>query len=84
MDSSSSLTPPEEHGRRRDRDDRDLRDVVHGRDAHRQIDNRRQEIERLEQEHHEESDRAGLPDLSVSGDNFDLVEDDPHDPTRTS
>jgi hypothetical protein len=28
--------------------------------------------------------RAGVPDLSVSGDNFDLVEDDPHDPTTTS
>jgi hypothetical protein len=25
-----------------------------------------------------------VPDLSVSGDNFDLVEDDPHDPTTTS
>ena len=30
------------------------------------------------------SDRAGVPDLSVSGDEFDLVEDDPHDPTTTS
>jgi hypothetical protein len=29
-------------------------------------------------------DRAGVPDLSVSGDNFDMVEDDPHDPTMTS
>jgi hypothetical protein len=29
-------------------------------------------------------DRVGVPDLSVSGDNFDLVEDDPHDPTTTS
>jgi hypothetical protein len=29
-------------------------------------------------------DRGGVPDLSVSGDNFDLVEDDPHDPTITS
>ena len=29
-------------------------------------------------------DRAGVPDLSVSGDKFDLVEDDPHDPTTTS
>jgi hypothetical protein len=26
-------------------------------------------------------DRAGVPDLSVSGDNSDLVEVDPHDPT---
>jgi hypothetical protein len=25
-----------------------------------------------------------VPDLSVSGDNFDLVEDDPHDSTMTS
>jgi hypothetical protein len=29
-------------------------------------------------------DRAGVPDLSVSGDNFDLMEVDPHDPTTTS
>ena len=29
-------------------------------------------------------DRAGVPDLSVSGDKFDLVEVDPHDPTMTS
>lgn len=29
-------------------------------------------------------DRAEVPDLSVSGDNFDLVEVDPHDPTTTS
>ena len=29
-------------------------------------------------------DRAGEPDLSVSGDKFDLAEDDPHDPTTTS
>jgi hypothetical protein len=29
-------------------------------------------------------DRARVPDLSVSGENFDLVEDDPHDPTTTS
>jgi hypothetical protein len=29
-------------------------------------------------------DRAGVPDLSVSGDNTDLVEVDPHDPTTTS
>ena len=30
------------------------------------------------------SDRAGVPDLSVSGDKFDLAEDDPHDLTTTS
>jgi hypothetical protein len=29
-------------------------------------------------------DRAGVPDLSVSGDNSDLVEVGPHDPTTTS
>ena len=29
-------------------------------------------------------DRAGVPDLLVSGQNFNLVEDDPHDPTTTS
>ena len=30
------------------------------------------------------TDSRGVPDLSVSGDNFDLVEVDPHDPTTTS
>jgi hypothetical protein len=30
------------------------------------------------------TDRAGVPDLSVSGDNSDLVKVDPHDPTTTS
>jgi hypothetical protein len=30
------------------------------------------------------SDRARVPDLSMSGDNSDLVEVDPHDPTTTS
>ena len=29
-------------------------------------------------------DRGGVPDLSVSGDKFDLVVVDPHDPTTTS
>ena len=29
-------------------------------------------------------DRGGEPDLSMSGDKFDLAEDDPHDPTTTS
>jgi hypothetical protein len=33
---------------------------------------------------HTSTDRAGVPDLSVSGDNSDLVEVDPHDPTTTS
>ena len=36
------------------------------------------------QHHMEVTDRAGVPDLWVSGDKFDLVEDDPHDPTTTS
>jgi hypothetical protein len=31
-----------------------------------------------------EGDRAEVSDLSVSGDNFDLVEDDPHDLTTMS
>ena len=30
------------------------------------------------------SDRGRVPDLSVSGDKFDLVVVDPHDPTTTS
>jgi hypothetical protein len=29
-------------------------------------------------------DRGEVPDLSVSGDNFDMVVGDPHDPTTTS
>ena len=29
-------------------------------------------------------DRGGEPDLSLSGDKFDLAEDDPHDQTTTS
>jgi hypothetical protein len=29
-------------------------------------------------------DRAEVPDLSVSGDSFDLMKVDPHDPTTTS
>ena len=29
-------------------------------------------------------DRGGVPDLLVSGDKFDLVEVDPHDPTTMS
>jgi hypothetical protein len=34
--------------------------------------------------HWREFDRGGVPDLSVSGDNFELVEDNPHDLTTTS
>jgi hypothetical protein len=55
-DSACSLTPPEEHGRRRDRDDRDFHDVIHNSDAHDRIKNWRQERERLEQERCEERD----------------------------
>jgi hypothetical protein len=31
-----------------------------------------------------QTDRARVPNLSVSGDNSNLVEVDPHDPTTTS
>jgi hypothetical protein len=41
--SASSLTAPEEHGRRRDWNDRDLRDVIRGRDARDRIKNQHQE-----------------------------------------
>jgi hypothetical protein len=47
-DSTSSLTPPEERDRRRDWDDPDLRDIIHGRDACGRIENQCQEHERLE------------------------------------
>jgi hypothetical protein len=33
-DSASSITPPKEHGHGRNRDDRDLCDIIHDRDAH--------------------------------------------------
>jgi hypothetical protein len=33
---------------------------------------------------HHQDDRAGVPNLSVSGHNSDLVEVDPHDPSTTS
>jgi hypothetical protein len=46
-DSASSLTPQEEHGRRRDQDDRDLCDIIRRRDARDRIENRHQEHERL-------------------------------------
>jgi hypothetical protein len=44
----------EEHDQRRDRDDRDLRDIIRGRDAHSRIKSRRQEQERMEQERRDE------------------------------
>jgi hypothetical protein len=54
--SASSLTPPKERGRRQDWDDRDLHDVIHGRDTRGRIENQHQEHERLEPEQHEERD----------------------------
>jgi hypothetical protein len=52
--SASSLTPPEEHGRGRNQDDKDLCDVIHNRDACDQIINRRQVQGHVEHERHEE------------------------------
>jgi hypothetical protein len=49
-DSASSLTPSEEHGQRRDQDDRDLHDVIRSRDAHDWIENWHLEREHLQQE----------------------------------
>jgi hypothetical protein len=43
-DSANSLTPPEERGRMRDQDDRDLCDIIRGRDARDRINNRRQDV----------------------------------------
>jgi hypothetical protein len=54
--SASSLTPLKERGRRRDRDDQDLRDLIHDRDARGWIENWRQKHERLQLEQHEERD----------------------------
>jgi hypothetical protein len=53
-DSARSLTPPKEHGRRRDRVDPDLCNIVCDRDECGQIKNQRQERERIEQEHRDE------------------------------
>jgi hypothetical protein len=55
-DSASSLTPPEEHGRRCDRDDRNMCDVIHDRDARCWIENRRQDQEHIDQEQRDEMD----------------------------
>jgi hypothetical protein len=55
-DSISCLTPLEEQGRRRDWDDRDLCDVIRGRDVRGRIENQCQECERLEHEQREERD----------------------------
>jgi hypothetical protein len=55
-DSGNNLTPPEERGRRRDQDDRDLRDITCDRDARDQINNRRWERERIKQERYDERD----------------------------
>jgi hypothetical protein len=49
-DLANNLTPPEERGQRRGRDDQDLCDVICGRDARGRIENRRQERERIKQE----------------------------------
>jgi hypothetical protein len=55
-DSTNSLTASEERDRRWDRDDCDLHDVICGRDARDQINNRRQERERVEHERCDERD----------------------------
>jgi hypothetical protein len=55
-DSASSITPLEEHGRGSDKDNCDLRDIICGRDAHDQIENRRRNQEREEQEQRDERD----------------------------
>jgi hypothetical protein len=55
-DSASSLTPLEECGQGHCRDNHDLRDVIHGKDAHGRIENRRQDRERVEQEQRGERD----------------------------
>jgi hypothetical protein len=48
MDSSSNITPPKECGR--DRYGRDLRDIIHNKDARDRIENRRQKRDRTERE----------------------------------
>jgi hypothetical protein len=53
-DSANSITPPEEHGQRCNKDSCDLHDVIRGRDARGRIENRRQNWEREGQEQREE------------------------------
>jgi hypothetical protein len=53
---SASITPWEECDWGRNRDNRDLRDVIHARDAHGRIENRRWNREREEQEQRDERD----------------------------
>jgi hypothetical protein len=55
-DSANSITPWEECGRGHGRDNRDLRDIIRGRDAHGRIENLHREWERDEQEQHDERD----------------------------
>jgi hypothetical protein len=53
-DMASIITPPEENGRGRNRDNRDLCDIIHGRVAHGRIENQHRNRERQEQEHRDE------------------------------
>jgi hypothetical protein len=55
-DSANSITPPEEQGRRHNRYNRDLRDIIHDRDARGQIENRHRNQGREEQEQHDVRD----------------------------
>jgi hypothetical protein len=45
-DSANSVTPSDEHDQGHGRDNRDLRDVIHGRDARGRIENRRSAMSR--------------------------------------
>jgi hypothetical protein len=55
-DSANNITPLEEHGRGHGRDNHDLHDVIRGRDARGQIENRRLDQERDEREQRDERD----------------------------
>jgi hypothetical protein len=55
-DSASSITMLEECGHGHSRDHRDLRDIIHARDARSRIKNRHRDREREEQELREERD----------------------------
>jgi hypothetical protein len=55
-DSASSITPQEEDGRGRNRDNCDQRKIIHARDAHRRIESWRRNQQREEQEQRDERD----------------------------
>jgi hypothetical protein len=55
-DSASIITPPEKHNKGHERDNHDLRDIIHSRDARSRIENQCRDQEHDEQEQRNERD----------------------------